>query len=294
LDLGVAYFDTADSYGDGTSEKVLGRALAGHRDRATVATKVGYVFRERRLPAKTLRHLARPLLQHVRPGGEGVFGRAARGPARAYSEQDFSVPRLRLALEASLRRLRTDHVDLYQLHGPPDVCNDDVTALMSSLQEEGKIGGFGVGLDSLEHALDWLNVASLGGLQLGYGILDPDAGKLVIPAAAANGVPVISRGVFASGLLARVAPDDRRWLRPGQQERRTAIHNMAAELAVDPLQLATWFVTTTPGVDRLLVGTASADHLQQVVRFIGADPPPDIRPRLTSLTEVGGGSDASG
>jgi aryl-alcohol dehydrogenase-like predicted oxidoreductase len=281
LDIGVAYFDTADSYGDGTSERVLGRALAGRRERAFVATKVGYVFRERSLQAKTVRRLALPLLERI-----PVRARAVRRPAASYSAQDFSVPHLRSFLEASLRRLRTDHVDLYQLHGPRDVCNDDVIALMSSLKDEGKIGGFGVGLESLQSALDWLGQPTLAGMQIPYGFLDPDAGAFVIPAAAAHSVPVIVRGAFASGLLARVTAEDHRWLGPGQAERREALYAMAAKLAVEPLQVATWFVTTTPGVNTLLVGTTSAAHLQQAVRLAWTEPPPGLRFHFAEMTRA--------
>jgi aryl-alcohol dehydrogenase-like predicted oxidoreductase len=281
LDIDVAYFDTADSYGDGTSERVLGRALAGRRERAFVATKVGYVFQERGLPAKTLRRFALPLLERV-PVGDRTVGR----PTRPYSAKDFSVPRLRSSLEASLRRLRTDHVDLYQLHGPSSVCDDDVIALMSSLKDEGKIGGFGVGLESLEPALNWLRQPTLAGIQIPYGFLDPDAGTFIIPAAAANSIRVIVRGAFASGLLARVTAEDHRWLGPGQAERRAALYAMAADLAVEPLQLATWFVTMTAGVNTLLVGTTSAGHLQQATRFARTDPPPEIRSHLAEMTRA--------
>ena len=160
-------------------------------------------------------------------------------------------------------------------------------ALMSELTAEGKILGFGVGLESLDHALEWARHRSLAGLQVAFGILDPEAAVAVIPTAATNSVPIIARGAFASGLLARVSDGDRAWLRPGQAERRAAVYTTATDLGVAPLQLATWFVTTTPGVQTLLVGTASEDHLQQAVSFAETPPPLGVATWLGRVARVG-------
>ena len=287
LDLGVLYFDTADSYGGGSSEQVLGHALAGRRDTAVIATKAGYLFRERSRADQALRRAGRPLLERLRRSGGARGALFRNASSTAYANQDFSVAHLRSALEASLHRLRTDHVDLYQLHGPPGVCGDDVLALMSELTAEGKIRGFGVGLESLDHALEWARLGSLAGLQIAFGVLDPEAGVSVIPTAVTNSVPVIARGAFASGLLARESDGDAAWLRPGQAERRAAVYATAGDLGVDPLQLATWFVTTTPGVRTLLVGTTSEEHLQQVVSFAETPPPRGVATWLDRFSRAG-------
>ena len=94
LYLGVRFFDTADAYGAGTSERTLGRALRGRRESVTVATKVGYVFRERSSAESYARGLVRPL---ARPASS----RSPRGPIgrNAYATQDFSPGYLRMALE---------------------------------------------------------------------------------------------------------------------------------------------------------------------------------------------------
>ncbi|MEU5675252.1 aldo/keto reductase, partial [Micromonospora sp. NPDC047753] len=83
LELGITLFDTADTYGAGHGERVLGRALAGRRDDAVIATKWGYTFDE---------------------------------AARQATGEDASPGYLRSAVTASLRRLGTDRIDLYQLH----------------------------------------------------------------------------------------------------------------------------------------------------------------------------------
>jgi aryl-alcohol dehydrogenase-like predicted oxidoreductase len=158
---------------------------------------------------------------------------------------------------------------------------------MSELTAEGKILGFGVGLESLDHALEWARHGSLAGLQVAFGILDPEAAVAVIPTAVTNSVPVIARGAFASGLLVRPSDGDQAWLRPGQAERRAAVHTAATDLGVAPLQLATWFVNTTPGVQTLLVGTTSEEHLQQAVWFAETPPPQGAAKWLDRVARVG-------
>jgi len=282
LDIGVRFFDTADAYGSGSSERVLGRALRGRRDAAFVATKAGYRFRERTAVEGVVRQLARPVVSRARAtGGSGPS--TAPGRASNYTDQDFSVPYLRAALEASLRRLGTDYVDLYQLHGPRDVCHDDVLALMSDLRSEGKIRGFGVGLERLDHAMAWLQTDALTHIQVPFGVLDPGAADDVIPAAAAQGTAVVARGIFAGGLLLPRSDGDRSLLREGQAEVSAALQGLAAETRTDPRQLAAWFVTSRADVSTVLVGTSSARHLEQSVGYLTARPPAEVVARLNAL-----------
>jgi len=112
LDLGVTFFDTADAYGTGHSEEVLGRALAGVRDQVVIATKFGYV---------------------PDPSTRALLG------------TDTSPGYARRALEASLRRLGTDRVDLYQLHvgALPAGEADDLFATLDDLRREGLIRAYG-------------------------------------------------------------------------------------------------------------------------------------------------------
>jgi aryl-alcohol dehydrogenase-like predicted oxidoreductase len=284
LDLGVSFFDTADAYGAGSSEQVIGRALRGRRDRAFVATKGGYVFQERSALEQAARRAARVALRRASQNrGRRTAPAALLGGRRSYENQDFSVRHLRLALEASLRRLRTDYVDLYQLHGPREVCDDDVLALMLQLRSEGKIRGFGVGLESLDPAMDWLGTGALSSIQIPFGVLDPEAGEGVIPWAGTHGVSVVARGVFAAGFLAGRSNGDDALLRPGQAELRAAVDALGSAAGVDALQIAAWFVTSRPGVTTVLVGTSSARHLEQSVRYVAARPPDDIAALLDGL-----------
>jgi aryl-alcohol dehydrogenase-like predicted oxidoreductase len=283
MDLGVRIFDTADAYGGGSSERVLGQALRHRRDGVFVATKGGYVFRERTGLERTARRGARPLVQRAGRIAGGSTGSTPLARRRAYARQDFSPVYLRIALEASLRRLDTDYIDLYQLHGPRGVADDDVLELMLDLRSEGKIGGFGVGLESLDHAADWLSTSALSSIQIPFGVLDPEAGDDVIPRARAQGVRVVVRGVFAGGLLADRSHGDKALSRPGQTEVRTAVGALASATGVDALQIGAWFVTANPSVTTVLVGTSSVRHLEQSLRYFETPPPAAIRPLLGAL-----------
>ncbi len=112
LDLGITFFDTADVYGTGHSETVLGRALVGRRDRAVVATKFGYTSDE---------------------------------AAREITGTDTSAEYVRRACLASLRRLGTDYLDLYQLHvgDVPEAEALDILGALEALRVEGLIRAYG-------------------------------------------------------------------------------------------------------------------------------------------------------
>src|SRR5580658_5362479 len=116
FELGVTFYDTADVYGDGLGETILRQALGDHRDEMVIATKFGYDF-------------------YNAPGVQA--GQRER-------PHDWSPAYLKTACEASLRRLGTDHIDLYQLHNcrVDAVLKDDLWAALEELRDEGKVGHF--------------------------------------------------------------------------------------------------------------------------------------------------------
>ncbi|MCK6629142.1 MAG: aldo/keto reductase [Anaerolineae bacterium] len=118
IDLGVTFFDTADAYGTGHSERILGQALAGRRPDVVIATKFGHTYDEER---------------------------------RELTGQDASPAYIRRACEASLRRLKTDYLDLYQLHiwSLPPQQAEGVAETLEKLQAEGLIRAYGWSTDDL-------------------------------------------------------------------------------------------------------------------------------------------------
>jgi len=121
LDLGVTFFDTGDTYGNGRGETILAKAFGGQRDKVVIGTKFGYDF-------YTNPDLNRG--QRERP-------------------HDWSPKFVRFALEQSLKRLETDYIDLWMLHNPrmDAIQKDDLFALLDDLKAEGKIRAYGASLD---------------------------------------------------------------------------------------------------------------------------------------------------
>lgn len=262
LDHGISFFDTADVYGAGASERVLGLAVRSERGQVMIATKSGYVFAERNALERTGRRLLGPVVRRVRPAptSPGASG-------RAYSRQDFSATYLRRAVEASLRRLHTDYIDLYQLHGPRQLTGEDVTAMMDDLIRSGKVRRFGIGLEQLDNATAWLRVPHISSLQVPFGPLDPQARAQVFDAADRAGVRVICRGVFGGGLfgVGAVGADDPNASKVDLVRKMT---RLAAEFGVTAHQLALWWVLADRRIDTVLVGIGSGDHLHSTLDMV--------------------------
>src|ERR1700761_5911286 len=127
FDLGVTLFDAADTYGNGLSEEYIAKAFPTQRDQIVIATKVGYNFYDHGNERKGQREIP----------------------------QDFSVPFVREAVEKALARLKTDRIDVLQLHNirMPQVEDDALWTLMDALVQEGKIRSYGAALGP---AIGWL------------------------------------------------------------------------------------------------------------------------------------------
>jgi aryl-alcohol dehydrogenase-like predicted oxidoreductase len=168
IELGVRFFDTADVYGTGHSEEVLGRALGSDRDRVAIATKFGHTFDE----------------------GTGVI-----------TGTDVSPKYVRRACEASLRRLRTDRIDLYQCHlGDLDAATaEEVIATLEDLRDDGHIRSFGVSADAPEYAPAWAGREGCVAIQHHLNVLE-DAPEM-LELTARHDMASIARGPLAMGLL---------------------------------------------------------------------------------------------
>jgi aryl-alcohol dehydrogenase-like predicted oxidoreductase len=167
-DLGVTFFDTSDSYGFGRSESLLGIVLSRHRRDVVIATKVGV--------ART-------------SGGE--------------LRKDFSREHILHAVDGSLKRLRTDYIDLYQLHNPTieDLRREEIQETMDRLQELGKIRYWGVSIFNPEEGIEIINNNWGYALQVLYNILNQAPASELFPLAKERGYGIIARVPLASGLL---------------------------------------------------------------------------------------------
>lgn len=283
FDAGITFFDTADAYGDGSSEQVLGRAFRHRPDGLTIATKGGYVFRERPWYERVTRRGLRPVMRHIRPAMSRV-AETARGPA--YVDQDFSVAHLDSGLDASLRRLDTDRIDLYQLHEPGSVDTDGVLEWAARVTAAGKIGLFGVSVGRHEDAATWLRHPIVTSVQLPFGVLDHEAGDEVIPAAMASARTVIVRGILGSGVLDERLSTDEIRQRTDRWESVVGLRSFARTIGVDTIQLAVWFVRARRDVSTMLVGMSSAQHVDDIVAASGTPlPGPEI---FTAIDDIVG------
>jgi aryl-alcohol dehydrogenase-like predicted oxidoreductase len=168
LDLGVNFFDTADIYGWGHSEEILGQAFEGHRDDVFLATKVGGDF--------------------------------YHGGVRT----NFDPGYIAFALDRSLQRLRTDHVDLYQLHNPPaEMMGDPATYdVLESLKAEHKIEHYGVSVHEPMEASLCLESGKPEVLQIPFSLFRQEWIEDVLSEAGRAGVGIIAREPLGNGFLA--------------------------------------------------------------------------------------------
>ncbi|HEX2061244.1 MAG TPA: aldo/keto reductase [Thermoanaerobaculia bacterium] len=176
-ELGVTFFDTADTYGFGRSESLLGIVLSRRRNDVVIATKVG-------------------------------VARDADGRLK----KDFSRNHIQHAVDGSLKRLRTDFIDLYQLHNPTfeELRRDDIHEAMDRLQEVGKIRFWGVSVTTPEEGIEIINRGWGYTLQVLYNVLNQAPAAELFPLAKEKGYGIIARVPLASGLLTgKYRPDTR-------------------------------------------------------------------------------------
>jgi aryl-alcohol dehydrogenase-like predicted oxidoreductase len=158
LDLGITLFDAADTYGNGYSEELIAKAFPTQRDQIVIATKVGYNFYD--------------------------HGNERRGQREI--PQDFSVPFIREAVEKALARLKTDHIDVLQLHNirMPQVDDDALWTLLEQLVQEGKIRSYGAALGPaigwLYEGVDCVQRRQPHELQHIYNMLEPHPGRQIM------------------------------------------------------------------------------------------------------------------
>lgn len=219
VELGVTFIDTADSYGPAVSEELIARALHPYPRDLVIATKGG---------------LTRP--------GPDVW------------ERDARPEHLREACESSLRRLRVDCIDVYQLHAPdPRVPFEDSVGELVKLREEGKIRHIGlsnVSLQELERAQKLVPIVSV---QNRYNLEDRRYDD-VLDACTRQGIAFIPWAPLGSG----------RHAAPGSPSETRRVHDLLAESkGVTPGQLAiAWLLARSP-VMLPIPGTSSVRHLEE-------------------------------
>ncbi|MEP7050023.1 MAG: aldo/keto reductase [Pseudomonadota bacterium] len=268
-DSGINFFDTADMYSQGESEVLLGKAFRKQRSRIIIATKAGYCLPTRRRFAARIKPLLRPLIRALKIRRD----RLPSG-ARGALSQDFSPGYLRQAVEGSLRRLRTDYVDLLQLHSVPldVVMSGEWEPVLDDLKRSGKIRHYGLSVDALDAGLAGLQYTGVASEQCVLSLLEQGSARELIPRAQAQGVAIIAREILANGLL--VKPDtelDLKGYCSSEEEvtkRITQLAEYRAQAAEEGISLATLalrYASRLDGVSVALIGARSVEQLRTML-----------------------------
>jgi aryl-alcohol dehydrogenase-like predicted oxidoreductase len=263
LDHGINFIDTADAYGDGLAETELGKLFQreGNRDRFVLATKFYWNF--------------------TAPGG--------RHP-------DTTRDYILRACEASLRRLQTDRIDLYQIHGwDPLTRPDEVAAAFAQLQREGKVRWFGVSNLNPEQMELYRGHFKLASLQPPYSLLARDIEARELPYCLRHNIGVLNysslyRGLLGGRYTAATTFDDHRGKTPlfhgeGLKHILAAVEDakaVAAGLGLTMAELAVRWVLTHPAVTSAIVGVKTPDHITGVAKAADAPLNQEIWHRLAA------------
>ena len=267
-EAGITFFDTADIYSQGESEALLGRAFEGRRDQVVIATKGGYTLPgQRRLLAK-VKPLVRPLLRILPITRESFLS----GIVGALS-QDFSAAHLTRALEGSLRRLRSEYVDIYQLHSPPASIIDqgDWLETLAGFKQQGKVRAFGIAADSVEEAQSWATTLPMSSLQFPLGLLDLEGLDSVLTGDRRNG-GIITRGCFGGGLLKDTLTSDELQALTPKWKQILAFHEQAKGSGRPILEMALQFSLCAPHAAVTLLGMRTEQQLRANLRYSAGVP----------------------
>jgi aryl-alcohol dehydrogenase-like predicted oxidoreductase len=247
FEKGIRFFDTANIYGQGESERILGSALRGRRKRVTIATKAGQHFPTWMALARPFKRFLGPLIR------QSDSGRAVVSRIRdAELPQDFSDRFLRSSAEASLRRLNTDYVDILLLHSPPShvIANGEALGSLEKIRASGKAIKIGVSCEDVDSGLLALDDRRVEVIELPLWPAT-DATDRFLERAGRQAVFVIGRGLMSSALK---GTGNERWT--------TARAALASSLA-------------RREISRVLIGTTRIAHLAEVldtIQTIEVDP----------------------
>ncbi len=240
IDAGINYFDTADLYDKGANEELIGILLKPVRDRVILATKVGNQWRA---------------------DGSGWDW----NPTKKY---------ILKAVDESLRRLQTDHIDLYQLHGGTieDPVDETIDAF-EQLVQQGKIRHYGISSIRPNVIRAYVEKSNIISVMLQYSILDRRPEETILDLLHTSGIGVMVRGALSQGLLTGKTPKE-------YLGHSSSTINFAAELLKDradatdttPAALATQYALRHPAISSVVTGIRTLEQLREA---LAPQPEPD-------------------
>jgi aryl-alcohol dehydrogenase-like predicted oxidoreductase len=269
LDSGINFYDTADMYAQGESESLVGLAFKDRRSQVIIAGKAGYILPGQRKLISRIKPLVKPVIKML-----GLKRENLPSAVSGSLSQNFSTEYIASAVEASLRRLNTDYLDIFQLHSPPmDVIEKgDFLATLESLKSQGKCRHYGIAVDSVNHALACLKYPGISSLQFPFGLLDQEGLDQLIPAASEKGIALIARGCFGGGLLKPTLTEPQLKEMTSKWKQVLAFREVAKSQKRDLLQAALHFSLHSPQLSLTLLGMRTSGHLTSNLQYYNAPP----------------------
>ncbi|RMF81676.1 MAG: aldo/keto reductase [Chloroflexi bacterium] len=274
FDAGINFFDTADMYAAGESERIVGKWMQDKRDDIVLATKFW------------------------NPMGPGPND---RGGSRYY---------IMKAVEASLKRLNTDHIDLYQIHRPPmELEQDETLRALDDLVRQGKVRYIGTSTYPGWMIVESIFVSEKLGLnryiseQPPYSLADRRIENTILPVCQRYGLAVLPWSPLAGGLLAGKYPPNeqaaadsrvveldylyRDRITPRARLFAQEVAHVAADVGMPLPELALLWVKEQPGITSPIIGPRTMEHLQAALNIIDKTLDADIAARLDELNPPG-------
>jgi len=272
VDLGINFIDTADVYAEGRSEEIVGKAIKGRRDDVVLATKV----RGRTNPD---------------PNGEGL-----------------SRKHIMRNVEASLKRLGTDYIDLYQVHRvDPTTPLKETLAALSDLVRSGKVRYIGCSnfpAWQLEKALrisEVQGLESFATVQPRYNIIDRDVERELLPLCVEEGIGVIPYSPLAGGVLTgkyhpdRPAPEGSRghlrpmmvsrYLNPRNQATLQELEEISSETKMSLSQIGLAWLMANPAITSPIIGASKLEQLEENMGVLGHSLPGETLARISEASK---------
>lgn len=243
---GINFFDTADLYEKGENEVLLGKALNNVRDKIIIATKVG---------------------NQIREDGSGWDW----NPTKEY---------ILSAVEDSLRRLNTDYIDLYQLHGGTiDDPIDETIEAFEILKQQGKIREYGISSIRPNVIREWVQKSNMASVMMQYSLLDRRPEEEALDLLQEHGISVITRGSLAKGLL--VDKPSKAYLDYNTSE----VEKLQSDLLEtgQPLAYAIEFVLQHQAVASAVLGMRTIEQLEHNLNAHEVETDPEVIDRLKKI-----------
>ncbi|MFT3823270.1 MAG: aldo/keto reductase [Chitinophagaceae bacterium] len=232
MEAGITSFDTADLYQQGQNEMTVGKALQGKRQQVFLATKVGNQWRT---------------------DGTGWDW----NPRKEY---------ILAAVEDSLRRLQTDYIDLYQLHGGTiDDPIDETIEAFELLKQQGKILQYGISSIRPNVIREYVKRSTIATVMMQYSLLDRRPEETCLPLLQEHTIGVLARGSMAKGLLVnKPAAAYLNYSAEEVQQAATAIQSLVTPQR-SAAQTAIRFVLQNPAIQSAVTGISNAEQLEDVI-----------------------------